>query len=326
MRRREFIASLGGVAAARALPLQAQQVRKLPTIGILGAGTPASHGPWFAALVHRLRELGWIDGRNVSIEYGWPEGHADSTLEIIARFIRLNVDIIVTSTTPNVVAAKRATSVIPIVFAAAGDPVGTGLVASLARPGGNVTGFSLEAADLAGKRLGLLREAMPRLRQLAMLSNAGNPNSKLEISEVQATARALGVEVVVPEITRIDDIAPAIEALKGRVDAIYIQTDALMNANQVRINKLALEARLPTISGAREYVEAGSLMSYGPSFPDLFRRAGDYVDAILRGAKPADLPVQLPTKFDLVVSLVAARDLGLTIPPSLLASADEVIE
>ena len=221
---------------------------------------------------------------------------------------------------PPVLAAKQATSAIPIVFAVAADPVGSGLVASLARPGGNVTGLSIQAPDLAGKRLELLREVVPGLRRLAILANVGNPGAVLEMGEVQAAAHTLGIEVVTLEIRRAEDIAPAFEALKGRAEALYVVADPLVNTNRVRINTLALAARLPTMYDSREYVEAGGLMSYGPNFPDLFRRAGDYVDKILRGAKPADLPVEQPTKFDLVINLTTAKALGLTVPPSLLAA------
>ena len=208
----------------------------------------------------------------------------------------------------------------------AGDPVGTGLVASLARPGGNVTGLSIQQTDLAGKRLELLREVVPGLRRLAILANVGNPAAVLEMGEVQAAARTLGLEVATLEIRRAEDIAPAFEALKGRADALYVCADPLVNTNRIRINTLALGARLPTMHGFREYVEAGGLMSYGPNFPDLFRRAADYVDKILRGAKPADIPVEQPTKFDLVINLTTAKALGLDVPPTLLARADEVIE
>jgi ABC-type uncharacterized transport system substrate-binding protein len=213
------------------------------------------------------------------------------------------------------------------VFATAGDPVGSGLVASLAHPGGNVTGLATLAADLAGKRLELLREVVPGLRRLAIMGNVGNPFTVLELGEVQAAADTLGLEVDTLEIRRAEDIAPAFESLKGRrADALYVCTDALANTNRIRINTLALGARLPTMHGSRDFVEAGGLISYGPNFPDLFRHAADYVDKILHGAKPSDIPVEQPTKFDLVVSLITATALGLTLPPTLLARADEVIE
>jgi len=276
--------------------------------------------------VQRLRELGWIEGRTIAIDYRWAEGSRERAAEIAAEFVRLKVDVIVTSATVVVIAAKQATSVIPIVFAAASDPVGTGLVASLARPGGNVTGLSLQFTDLAGKRLELLRTVLPDLRRLAILANASSPATALEVAEVQAMARTFGLEVAAPEVRQTEDIAPAFEALKGRVEALYVVNDPLVDTNRVRINTLALAARLPTLHGDREHVAAGGLMSYGASFTDLFRRAGDLVDKILHGAKPADIPVEQSTKFDLVINLITAQALGLTIPPTLLARADEVIE
>jgi putative tryptophan/tyrosine transport system substrate-binding protein len=327
LRRREFITLLGGtVAATWPVAARAQQAGKLPTIGFQVPGTPSSHGQWFAALVQRLRELGWIEGRTVAIEYRWAEGRTERFDEIAAEFVRRKVDVIVTSATASVVAAMQATSVIPIVFAAAGDPVGTGLVASLARPGGNVTGLSIQQPDVAAKRLELLREVVPGLRRLAILGNVGGPAVVLDMREVQAAARTLGLEVITLEIRRGEDIVPAFEALNGRADALYVCIDPLVNTHRVRINTLALAARPPTSHGAREYVEAGGLMSYGANFPDLFRRAGDLVDKILRGAKPADIPVEQPTKFDLVVNLTTARALSVDVPPMLLARADEVIE
>jgi putative ABC transport system substrate-binding protein len=237
--------------------------------------------------------------------------------------VRLKVDIIVTHASPNVTAAKQATSNIPIVFAATGDPVGFGHVASLARPGGNVTGLSLQSPDLAGKRLELLRDTIPRFDSVTLLARAENPN---EQRDVEAAGRRLGIEVARPEIRRPEDIVTAIETLKGRTQALYIQSDPLLFTNRVRIVTLALTARLATMSGFREFVDAGGLMSYGPNLPDLFRRAAEFVDKILRGTKPADIPVEQPTKFDLLVNLTTAKALGLTVPSTLLARADEVIE
>jgi len=326
MKRREFMTLLGGAVATWPLAARAQQPAQLPTIGFLGASTPAIMGQWVAAFVQRLRELGWIEGRTIAIEYRWAEGRSARANEIAAEFVRLKVDVIVTHSAELVVAAKQATSVIPIVFGLAADPVGSGLVASLARPGGNVTGLSVQGTDLAGKRFELLREIVPGLRWLAVIANAGASGAVLEMREAQAAARALGLEVATPEIRRAEDIVPAFEALNGHAQALYVASDPLLYANRVRINTLALGARLPTMHATREYVEAGGLMSYGANYPDLFRRAGDYVDKILRGAKPADLPVEQPTKFDLVVNLITAKVLGLTVPPTVLARADEVIE
>jgi putative ABC transport system substrate-binding protein len=324
--RRKFLATLGGAAAAWPLAARAQQSAKLPTIGFLVAGTPSSHGQWVAAFVQRLRELGWIEGRTITIEYRWAEGRSERFAEIAAEFVRRKVDVIVTSATEAVVAAKQATSVIPIVIAAAGDPVGTGLVASLARPGGNVTGLSIQQTDVAAKRLELLREIVPGLRRLAILGNVSGPAVVLDMREAEAAARTLGLEVITSEIRRGEDIAPAFAALKGRAEALYLPIDPLVNSHRFRINTLALAARLPTIHVFREGVEVGGLMAYGPNVTDLFRRAADFVDKILRGAKPADIPVEQPRKFDLIINLTTAKALGLTIPDKLLALADEVIE
>jgi putative tryptophan/tyrosine transport system substrate-binding protein len=240
--------------------------------------------------------------------------------------VQLKVEVIVTAGTAAVVAAKQATSVIPIIFALGGDPVGTGLVASLARPGGNVTSLTQQSTDLAGKRVELLREVVPGLGRLATMANIGNPLAVLEMREVHAAARTLGLEVATSEIRRAEDIAPAFDALKGRADALYVVADPLVTSNRIRINTLALGARLPTMHGQNDNVEAGGLMSYGANFPDLYRRAADYVDKILRGTKPADIPVEQPTKFDLAINLTTAKALGLKIPESFLLRDDEVIE
>jgi len=325
LKRREFITLLGGAAAAWPLAARAQQAEKLPTIGFLGA-SPSIESQRVAAFVQRLRELAWVDGRNLAIEYRWAEGSTERFVEITTEFVRRKVDVIVTVTTPATLAAKQATAVIPIVFAVVSDPVGTGLVASLARPGGNITGLVNQASDIAGKRLDLLREVVPDLRRLAIMAHVDNPASVLEMGEAQEAARKLGLEVTTSEIRRAEDIASAFEALKGLADALYLCPDLLMLTNRTRINILAVGARLPTIHTLREGVEAGGLMSYGANFPDLLRRAADFVDKILRGTKPADLPVEQPTKFDLVINITTAKALGLEIPPMLLARADEVIE
>jgi putative tryptophan/tyrosine transport system substrate-binding protein len=325
MRRREFITLLGG-AATWPLAARAQQPAKLPTIGYLGPSTRSIDSQRLNAFVQRLRELGWNEGRTIDIEYRWAEGRNERLAETAAEFVRRKVDVIVTSATPPTVAAKQATSVIPIVFAAVGDPVGIGVVESLARPGGNATGLSLQQTDAAGKRLEVLREVMPGLRRLAIMANSGNPSAGLDMREAQATARTLGLEAVTSEVLRPEDIAPAFDALKGNVEALYVCGDPLAVTNRVRINTLALGARLPTMFGAREYVEAGGLMSYGANFLDLYRRTAELVDKVLRGSKPADIPVEQPTKFDLIINLTTAKALGLKIPPTVLARADEVIE
>jgi putative ABC transport system substrate-binding protein len=324
MRRRNFI-SLAGAAAAWPLAARAQQ-SKVPTIGYLGSGTPSSSRTWVVAFVQRLHELGWIEGRSLTIEYRWAEGLSERLAEIAAEFARRRVDVIFAVGTEAALAARQATATIPIVFPVAGDPVGSGLVVSLAQPQGNVTGLSNQAVDLGAKRLEILHELFPSLRRLAILANASYSAGALEIGEVREAARMLGVELVSLETQRTEDIAPALISLKGRADALYVVGDPLINFNRMRINIFVLTAHLPAIYAQREYVESGGLMSYGPNYPDLNRRAADYVDKILRGAKPADLPVQQPTKFDLVINLITALALGLTVPPTLLARADEVIE
>jgi putative ABC transport system substrate-binding protein len=325
MRRREFIALAGGATAAWPLAVRAQQPAKLPTIGFLGTTSPASWSSWTAAFVERLRQLGWIEGQTVAIEYRWAEGHNERYAEIAAEFVRLKVDVIITAGL-GIFAAKQATSTIPLVFAVLGDPVGTGLVKSLARPGGNVTGLSVQATDLAGKRLELLREIVPTLRHLAIMTNVDFPPAVLETHEVETIASKLDLEVVALEIRAAGDIAPAFATLNGRAEALYVAPDPLANANRVRISTMALTARLPTMYGIREAVDTGGLISYGPYSPDQFRRAAEYVYKILRAAKPGDLPIEQPTKFELVVNLTTAKALGISIPPTLLSLADDVIE
>jgi putative ABC transport system substrate-binding protein len=325
-KKREFLTLLGSAAASWPFAARAQRPGKLPVVGLLIAGTPASHGAWVGALVQRMGELGWVEGRTVAFEYRWAGGQNERYADVAADLVRLKVDVIVTHGVA-LPAAKQATSVIPIVFPLSGDPVGTGLVASLARPGGNLTGLSTQQTDLIGKRLELLRELVPNFRCLAIMANADNPSTTLEMRELQAMIRSLGLEAVTIELRRrAEDIDRGFESLKGRADALYVASDSFVHSNRVRINTLALGARLPTMHGFREFVEAGGLMSYAANFPDLFRRAGDYVNKILRGAKPGDLPIEQPTKYDLVFNLTTAKALGLAVPPMLLARADEVIE
>jgi ABC-type uncharacterized transport system substrate-binding protein len=304
----------------------AQQPARLPTIGYLGGADPASQRAWVEAFVQRLRELGWIEGRTVAIEYRWGEGRPERYAEIAAEFVRLKVDVILAGGTEAAIAAKQATSTIPIIFPTAGDPIGSRLVASLARPGGNATGLSNQGTDLAAKRLEILREVLPGLQRLAVMVNADYSGGVTEGEEIDAAGRKLGLELIAMPIRSVADIAPAFEGLKGRAQALNVTGDPLVNAQRLRINTFALAARLPSMFSQRQYLEAGGLMSYGPSFPDLNRRAADYVNKVLRGAKPADLPVEQPTRFDLVINLITARALGLTVPPTLLARADEVIE
>jgi putative tryptophan/tyrosine transport system substrate-binding protein len=325
MRRREFITLLGG-AAAWPLAARAQQTAKLPTIGFMGASTPSAWSRWVAAFEQQLRTRGWMDGRTVAIEYRWAQGRPERLTEIALEFVRLKVDVIFAPVTAAALAARKETSTIPIVFALVGDPVGIGLIASLARPGGNVTGFSNQSTDLGSKRLDILREVVPRLRRLAILVNVGNPSNVREIAGVRAAAQTLGLEVVVLEVRKAADIESGFEALAGRIDALYVAADALLFTNLNRIIDFMYRARLPTMHGSQEYVEAGGLISYGQNNLDQFRHAAEYVHQILKGSKPADLPVAQPTSFNLVINLKTAQAIGLTMPPLLLARADEVIE
>src|SRR5215470_3101434 len=329
MNRRAFMSVLGGAAAAGSaawsLAARAQPKGKLPTIGFLGSSTAAGWAPWTAAFRQRLRELSWIEGRTIAIEYRWAEGRNERGAEIAAEFARLKVDVIVT-TGSSVLAVKEAIATVPVVFALWSDPIGSGYVASLARPGGNATGLSLQSLETAVKRLEIVREVVPNLRHLAILARLDNPSNGVEVGEVEAAARPLGIEVTAMNIRRAEDVAPAFEALKGRADALHIVSDPLLLANSNRINTLALGARLPTMFSFRENLEGGGLMSYGASMSSLWRRSAELVDKILRGTKPGDIPVEQPTKFDLVVNMVAAKALGLELPTTLLARADEVIE
>jgi putative tryptophan/tyrosine transport system substrate-binding protein len=322
--RREFVAALG-LAVAWPFTAHAQQA-KVPTIGLLGGATASAQAQWTGAFVQRLRQLGWIEGQTVAIDYRWVEGRFERSPVIIAEFVRLKVDVIVTHATPNVIAAKQATSVIPIVFPSAGDPVGNGLVASLSRPGANVTGLSVQSSDLAHKLVDLLRELLPNLRRLAMFYHIGNPVAASQTDALKAAAGRFGLDVAIIEIRGAEDIAPAVEALAGRTDALIVPSEPLYNTNRIQINSLALMAQLPTIYFDRLYVETGGLMSYGPNWPSIWRRAAELVDKILRGAKPADMPVEQPMKFELVVNVKTAKALGLRLPRILFARADDLIE
>jgi putative ABC transport system substrate-binding protein len=325
MRRRDFIKTIAGTAAAWPLALHAQLVKR-PTIGILGVSTRSNWTQWTAAFVQRLRELGWTEGQTVAIEYRWAEGRSERFNEIAAEFVRLKVDVVLTVGGSAVTAVKEATSTIPIVFAMAVDPVGIGMVASLARPGGNVTGLSTQTTELAGKRVEILREALPDVRRVAIIGNVGYDGSVREITEVQALARKLSIDSDVLAIRHADDVVPVFETLKTEPRALYVCPDPLINANIARINGIALARKLPAIHPFRDYLATGGLLSYGANNEDLFRRAGDYVDKILRGTKPSDLPVEQPTKYELVINLKTAKTLSLAVPASLLSRADEVIE
>jgi putative ABC transport system substrate-binding protein len=325
VRRRDFITLVGG-AAAWPVVAWAQQARHVPIIGYVAPTNPLMPSRSTGAFLQRLRELGWIEGQTITIESRWAAGRPERLDEIAAEFIRLKVDLIVTSSTNDSIVMKQVAPQIPMVFAVSGDPVGLGLVASLARPGGNVTGLSNQSPDSVGKRLQLLREIVPGLHRLAILANPGSPNVMQEVSEVQAAARTFGLDVATSEMRQTADVNSTFELLKSRADALYVVPDPLVNTNRILIGTLALGARLPMMCAFRELVEAGCLMSYGPNLPDLYRRAAEFADKILRGVRPSDIPVEQPTKFDLIINLTTAKALGLTVPPILLARADEVIE
>jgi putative ABC transport system substrate-binding protein len=322
MRRREFLALLGG-AVASSHPAHAQHVR---AIGLLGSGTEAAQQQWTAAFVQRLAQLGWTEASNLKIAYRWADGHNERYAPLAAELVGLHVDLIVTHNTVPTLVVKRATSAIPIVFATAGDPVGSGIVASLARPGGNLTGLSGQAPDTAGKRIELLRELTPDLERLGVLTEPGNPYADLDVKEVQRAARTLRIGVETAEVKPGVDLDVALEWLKSRTQALYVLPVPLFYTKRTQINRWSLAAKLPTMYVIREYVEAGGLISYGPNWPSMWRRAADLVGKVLSGVKPADIPIEQPTQFDLVINVRTAKALGLTVPSTLLARADEVIE
>ena len=325
--RRSVLA--GGFAFLLApLAAEAQPAGKVPRIGFLGTRSPSDTAPYLDAFRQGLRERGWVEGQNIVIEYRWAEGRFDRLPDLAAELVRLKVDIIVAVATPAAAAAKNATATIPIVGISLGDPVGLGLIASLARPGGNVTGVSYSVGlEIFGKQLELLKETVPKVRRVAILSNPANPAHALVIREVKDAARSLGVQLQLLEARGPSELDGAFAAMaKERGGALLVVTDTLFLLHRTRLTDLAARSRLPAAYGVREYVQAGGLMSYGPSLPDLFRHAATLVDKILKGAKPADLPVEQPTKFELVINRKTAKTLGLTIPPLLLLRADQVIE
>jgi putative ABC transport system substrate-binding protein len=323
MRRREFIAVLGGAAAWPEL-VRAQQVVK--TIGFMSGGSSSAFGPLVAVLVGRLRELGWVEGANLVIEYRWADGLFARLRDYATEFVHNKVDVIIAEGTVSAIAAKQSTRTISIVVPVASDPIGNKLIDSLAHPGGNVTGLSIQATDLAPKRLELLREIVPGLTRLGIMGNFESPNAVVELKEAEGTARALGIEAKHIGIRYAEDIASVFGGLKGRVDSLYIAPDPLVFSNREKISMMALELKLPTIYAYRDYVESGGLVSYGPNIRSMFRRAAELVDKVLRGTKAGDIPVEQPTNFELVINLKTAKALGLEIPPQLLARADEVIE
>jgi putative tryptophan/tyrosine transport system substrate-binding protein len=326
MRRRELIALLGSVAAL-SLAARAQQPGKVYSIGFLTAGASAAGTPALPAFVEALQELGWIEGKNIIFEYRYGENRLERLPNLAAELARLRVDVIVAAGTLAPLAAKHATTAIPIVMTSAGDPLGSGLVASLARPGGNVTGLSLMVPDLAGKRLQLLKDLLPRLSRVAVLWDAGNPYPAQVFKEAESAAQMLGLEVQSLEVREPDDFNSVFGAARSKnPDALVTVEDPLTVGHRKQIVAFAARNQLPAIYGLREFVEVGGLMAYGASISDLYRRAAVYVDKILKGARPADLPVEQPTKFEFVINLRTAHTLGLTIPPAILARADEVIE
>jgi putative tryptophan/tyrosine transport system substrate-binding protein len=324
VRRREFVSLLGGAAVAYPLAVRAQPSDQLRRVAVLG-DSPSTWKVWIAGFAERLRELGWIEDRTIAIEYRWSEGRPERVAEATTEFVQRKPDVIVTYGGAALV-LKGATASIPIVFAIAIDPLGAGLVQNLSRPGGNITGLSLQQTESSGRRLEVLRDVVPGLHRLAIMFDGGYSSSVGENEAVQAMAHKLGLEAAPYEIRRPEDISPIFDALKRQVDALYVVGNALTESNVGQIVTLALGAKLPTSLTSANSVRAGGLMSYGPDYPAIFRRAADYVDRILRGTKLGDLPVEQPTKFDLVINLKTARALGLTIPHNLLVLADEVIE
>ena len=325
MKRRTFIA---GVLGSATIPFaaRAQPTGKSPIIGYIGANTEAIDRPRVDAFMHRLADLGWADGRSMVLDVQWSNGVVARAGEIAAKFAQRPVDLILTAGDAQVMAARKATDSIPIIFAAAGDPVGNELVASLARPGGNVTGLSIQLTESVGKRIDLLRDLLPGFGRLGLVGNFANPTVAPEMNAALSEARALDIETIPSSFARTEEVASAIEGLKGRADALYICQDPLVGSSRAEIVASALEVRLPTMFSVRELAEQGGLISYGPDFPMMYRRAAEMADKILRGTKPAEIPVEQPTKFDLVINLKAAKTLGLTVPDILLSRADEVIE
>ena len=328
MKRREFIAAVGAGLLAAPLVAGAQQAGRVHRIGYLTGGLSTDRPHLIEAFRQGLRELGWVEGQNIVIEYRYAEGRFDRLPDLAAELVRLKVDIIVAVATPASAAAKNATGTIPIVGISLGDPVGTGLIASLARPGGNITGVSYSVGvETIGKGLELLNEIVPNVRWVAILSNPGNPLHAPAVRDLKVAARSLGEQLQLLDARGPTEFDGAFAAMaKERVGGLFVVADTMFNLHRARLVELAAKSRLPAAYGTRDAVESGGLMSYGPSLPDLFERGATYVDKILKGAKPADLPVEQPTKFELVINLKTAKTLGLNVPLSLQAGADEVIE
>jgi putative tryptophan/tyrosine transport system substrate-binding protein len=328
MRRREFITLLGGAAVAWPRAARAQQRRKLFRIGYLGISSPSLEPHYVEAFRQKLRELGHVDGEGIAIEYRWAEGQDSRLPKLAGELVRLKPDVIVTTGTPGTLAAIQATKTVPIVMASSADPVASGLVSSLARPSGNVTGFTILGPELEGKRLELLLQTVPGLSRLAILWNPSNPGIVSYFETVRNAGRNLRISLdPVMEVRRADELDNAFTVIAGaRPQALAVIADRFLLANRKQIVDFAAVTRLPSMYPYREYVDAGGLMSYAPSNIELFRGAATYVDKILKGAKPGELPIQEPTKFELVLNLNTAKTLGLAVPPTVIARADEVIE
>jgi ABC-type uncharacterized transport system substrate-binding protein len=325
MRRRDFIALLGGAAATWPFPTRAQQVAKRYRIGILETISPALNAAHLAAFRNGLRELGYVEGQTYTIEYRSADGQAQRFPELAAELVRLRADLIVVRGTPAAIAAKNATTTIPVVMASVGDPLL--VVDSLARPGGNVTGLSAFVNEMISKRLELINELVPAMSRIGLFANMGNPVSPPQWEETKTMARTLGIAAELLDVRSPEQVGHAFEtASEKRVDALLIAFDGLFQANIRTIADLSERNRLPAISIGREFIEAGGLMTYGVSFPHLYFRAASYADKIFKGAKPSELPIEQPTKFELIINLKAAKAIGLHVPPTLLARADEVIE
>jgi len=324
--RRELITLLGGVAAWP-LAARAQQPGRVWRIGVLETVSQALNTTNMDAFQQGLRALGYVEGQNYALEYRSSDGDDDRFLDLATELVRLNVDLIVTRGTPAALAAKKATNTVPVVMAASGDPLSYGLIASLARPGGNITGLSALTSETFSKRIELLKEFVPTVAQISALLNMSNPGLARQWSEIEKAARKLGIQPQLSDIRKRDDIERAFDAAgKQDANALIIGTDTLTQSNSQFIVGLAEKHRIPALYASIEFIAAGGLFAYGVNYPDLYRTAATYVDKILKGAKPGDLPVQQPTKFELVINLKTARALGLTVPPTLLATADEVIE
>jgi len=320
------IVAMGVVFTMCGAVAQAQQPKKVPRIGYLIAGTPSAQAPYIEAFRQGLRDLGYIEGQNIAIEYRYAQEKLDRQPALAAELVSLKVDVILTAGASGTRSAKEATNTIPIIMAQDPDPVGNGFVTSLARPGGNITGLSSLVAELGGKRLELLREVVPRLSRVAVLGTSTNPANAQQLREAELAAGPIGVRLQFLDVLDPKDIETGFRAAtKGRADAVLVFGGPFFIPQRTKIAELAIKSRLPAIYNRSEFVEAGGLMTYGASIPDLYRRAATYVDKILKGTKPADLPVQQPIKFEFVINLKAAKQIGLTIPPNVLARADRVI-